>query len=162
MGKNPQADILTSLVQAREEAREILRELHGTIKDAKQSRKEVIDILEQGANLLVMLHVNRALESQIDKVDKTVAQTVEIATNRIYSEVQHVAERLNSKTTYIEDLAVQMMTLSNQIKSESQAMDEWRDLQAGRIDALWDQVINLSHIAVGLEERWKAQEKDHE
>jgi len=151
--KNPQADSLAALVAARDEAREMIREIHGVIKDAKQAKKEIIEILEQGANVLVMLHVNRAIEEKVNFVDKRMAEVVEISSNQVRSNVQKIAETLKEHTDYVEDLAQTVLKLSNLVKDKVDAKEEILeihskrlDIQLQRLNAHDDMFIHVAHL----------------
>jgi hypothetical protein len=67
----PRIDSLAALVEARTGAREVLREMHGLLKDLRRERREVLDLLETGSQLLVAQAVNHYLDAHLDAhVDK--------------------------------------------------------------------------------------------
>lgn len=67
MGQPAYIDTLNQLVAARDEARATLVELHGVLKDLRQERAEIRELLRRGSTVLVVTAVTHALEEQIPR-----------------------------------------------------------------------------------------------
>lgn len=78
-----QIDTLNQLIQAREEARAVLAEMHGLLKDLRQERADIKDLLSKGAVNLVMASINANLEVQIPKMMGDLREDLNYATERL-------------------------------------------------------------------------------
>lgn len=114
---------LDELVKAREEAREVLKELHGVLKDCKRAKAEVVQLLNRGTAIMVMTCLNEELDKVVDKVDVHLGHTIDEA-------VKRVATRFSELTTILdlrqEQLDNTVETVQETVKTINMFMDSQR------------------------------------
>lgn len=148
MTKSPQTDTLAALVAARDEAREILRELHGVIKDAKQAKKEIADLLQQGTTLLVLSAVEAALEKHIEITTNRFQQAVNDGTDKFKFQLSQLSASVREREAYVEETAKTVIALSNVVKEKIEIWQDWVEAVDKQLDSHGNMLIHLSHLTL--------------
>lgn len=78
-----QIDTLAQLVEARNEARQTLAELHGLLKDLRRERAEIKELLNKGATRLVVTAVYASLQEELPRMSEELTRRFEERFDRI-------------------------------------------------------------------------------
>jgi methyl-accepting chemotaxis protein len=104
------ADTLTQLAQARDDAKVMLTELRGTIKDSRQAKNEAMEFIRQTAAFLVVSAVNHTLQKEQETVRQGLQESLETMTRKVASKANevttHMDEQLKEMTEVVENVTV--------------------------------------------------------
>lgn len=85
---------LDELVAAREQAREVLRELHGVMKDCKRAKAEVVALLQRGTAMMVLEALNEELDKAVKSVSIHLTHVIDEASKQVLARFTEVAKQL--------------------------------------------------------------------
>ena len=91
------ADTLAQLAQARDDAKDLLIELRGTIKDVKTTKREALDFIKTSASYMVAVAVSKSLETQTERHKQQLHESLEIIVRKIASGSQLAIDHVNQK-----------------------------------------------------------------
>lgn len=94
---------LEELAAARDEAKEVLRELHGVLKDCKRAKAEVVSLLHRGTAILVLECLNETIDKQINEAGIAMNQIINDASDKVAKRFNEVARQLEQHEEHLEE-----------------------------------------------------------
>lgn len=98
-------DTLAELAAARDEARAVMAELHGLIKDAKQERAAIKESLQGGATMLTLTAIKMSLDRELPPMVDKVRRYFECLENRFGARWDDSLARINALITDLSRLS---------------------------------------------------------
>jgi hypothetical protein len=87
-------DTLAELVEAIGEARAVLADLHGAVKDARRELRTIRDETATGAHVLVMHYLNQHLDKALETTARLHQQAVDESTQRFTNRLEKLVREL--------------------------------------------------------------------
>lgn len=94
---------LDQLIEAREEAREVLRELHGVLKDCKRAKAEIVQLLNRGTAVLVLSCLNEELDHTVEKVSIHLGHTIDEAVIKVMTRFNQLSSLLDEREETVQE-----------------------------------------------------------